>query len=111
MLAAYALRAARVVAFDNVSSFGAEPLDRCLTAGDTVEIRVLGRTEVPSLRWLATVMATGKISSSRATRRAGCSSRASSRPWKTPRELPAKGGDERAALSPFYRSRHSTILV
>jgi hypothetical protein len=33
------------------------PLD--LTAGDTVELRVLGKSEVPTLRWRAVAMATG----------------------------------------------------
>jgi hypothetical protein len=60
ILAAYAIRGATVISFDNVvRTFGGGPLDRCLTAGDMVELRVLGRSEVPSLRWRAVVMATG----------------------------------------------------
>lgn len=60
VLAAYALRAATIVNFDNVvRAFGGGPLDRCLTAVDTVELRILGKSEVPSLRWRAVVMCTG----------------------------------------------------
>jgi len=60
ILAAYAIRGATVISFDNVvRTFGGGPLDRCLTAGDMVELRVLGKSEVPSLRWRAVVMATG----------------------------------------------------
>lgn len=60
VLAAYALRGAALISFDNITStFGGGPLDRCLTAGDTVELRVLGKSEVPSLRWRAVIMATG----------------------------------------------------
>ena len=60
VLGAYALRGALLVTFDNVvTPFGGGPLDRCLTAVDTVELRVLGRSEIPSMRWRAVVLATG----------------------------------------------------
>jgi hypothetical protein len=60
VLGAYALRGALLINFDNITRpFGGGPLDRCLTATDSVELRVLGRSEVPSLRWRATVLATG----------------------------------------------------
>ena len=60
VLAAYALRGAPIVNFDNVvGTFGGGPLDRCLTAGDLVELRILGTNEVPAVRWRAVVMATG----------------------------------------------------
>lgn len=60
VLAAYALRGAAIVDFDNVvAPFGGGPLDRCLTATDRVELRVLGRSEVPSMTWRAVVCATG----------------------------------------------------
>lgn len=60
ILGAYALRGALLVSFDNVvTAFGGGPLDRCLTAGGTVELRVLGKSEVPSLPWRAIVLATG----------------------------------------------------
>lgn len=60
ILGAYALRGAALVNFDNVSRpFGGGPLDRCITATDSVELRILGRSEVPSLRWRAVIMATG----------------------------------------------------
>ena len=57
---AYAVRGASFVTLDNIATpFGGAPLDRCLTAVDTVELRILGRTEVPTLRWRAVIMATG----------------------------------------------------
>lgn len=60
ILGAYALRGALVINFDNVTrSFGGGPIDRCLTAGGSVELRVLGKSEVPSLPWRAVVLATG----------------------------------------------------
>jgi hypothetical protein len=60
ILAAYALRAPVLINFDNVTStFGGGPLDRCLTAEDTVELRVLGKSEVPILKWRSIIMATG----------------------------------------------------
>ncbi len=60
VLAAYGLRGAALIAFDNVTgTFGGAPLDRCLTSGDLVELRVLGRSEVATVRWRAVVMATG----------------------------------------------------
>lgn len=60
VLGAYALRAATLVCFDNITrAFGGGPLDRCLTAEDKVELRVLGKSEVPSMRWRTVVLATG----------------------------------------------------
>ena len=60
VLGAYALRAAPLVVFDNVTAtFGGAPLDRVLTANDRVELRVLGRSEIPALPWRAVVLATG----------------------------------------------------
>lgn len=60
VLGAYALRSAAIVAFDNCTSrFGGGPLDRVLTAGDRVELRILGKSEIPSLRWRAVVLASG----------------------------------------------------
>lgn len=60
VLGAYALRGAALINFDNVTrSFGGGPIDRCLTAGGSVELRILGKTEVPSLPWRALVLATG----------------------------------------------------
>ncbi|MBK6463139.1 MAG: hypothetical protein IPF92_19350 [Myxococcales bacterium] len=60
VLSAYALRGAVCVNFDNVSSgFGGAPLDKCLTAVDTVELRVLGKSEVPAVAWRAVILATG----------------------------------------------------
>jgi hypothetical protein len=60
VLGAYALRGATLINFDNVTRpFGGGPIDRCLTAGDAVELRILGKSEVPSLRWRAFIVATG----------------------------------------------------
>lgn len=60
VLGAYALRGASLVSFDNMSRpFCGAPLDRCLTANDRVELRILGKTEVPSLRWRAVILGTG----------------------------------------------------
>lgn len=60
VLGAYALRGAALINFDNVNRpFGGGALDRCLTAEDTVELRVLGRSEIPALRWRSVILATG----------------------------------------------------
>lgn len=60
VLGAYALRGASVIAFDNVAAtFGGAALDKCLTASDRVELRVLGVSEIPSLHWRAVVLANG----------------------------------------------------
>jgi hypothetical protein len=60
VLGAYAMQGANIVNFDNVvRRFGGGPLDRCLTATDTVELRVLGKTDVPAVLWRAVVLATG----------------------------------------------------
>ena len=60
VLGAYAMQGTSIVNFDNVvRRFGGGPLDRCLTATDTVELRVLGKTDVPAVLWRAVVMATG----------------------------------------------------
>lgn len=60
VLGGYALRGAGLIVFDNVARpFGGGPLDRVLTARDTVELRVLGQSKVPTLWWLAVVLASG----------------------------------------------------
>ena len=60
VLGAYAMRGSAVINFDNVvRAFGGGPLDRCLTAVDTVELRILGKSEVPAVLWRAVVLATG----------------------------------------------------
>lgn len=60
VLGAYALRGAALVSFDNIETkFGGAALDRVLTAEDRVELRVLGKSEVPTLPWRATVLASG----------------------------------------------------
>jgi hypothetical protein len=60
VLAAYAVAGAAHVAFDNLTRpFSGAPLDKVLTASDRVQLRVLGRTEVPQLPWRAVVTATG----------------------------------------------------
>lgn len=60
VLGAYAIRGASLINFDNVARlFGGGPLDRCLTAEDYVELRILGKSEIPTLRWRAVIVATG----------------------------------------------------
>lgn len=60
VLASYALRGAPFFSLDNVArAFGGGALDRVITARDTVDLRVLGRSEVPTLSWRAVVLATG----------------------------------------------------
>lgn len=60
ILGGLAIEGASVVDFDNVTRvFGGGPLDRVLTARDEVKLRILGRSETPSLRWRATLLFTG----------------------------------------------------
>lgn len=60
VLAAYAIAGARLILFDNVTrEFGGGEIDQCLTARDTVEIRILGKTEVRVLPWNAVIMCSG----------------------------------------------------
>jgi putative DNA primase/helicase len=60
VLASFALAGVPVVAFDNVTgAFGGAALDKVLTSGGRVQLRVLGRSETPMLNWRATVFATG----------------------------------------------------
>jgi hypothetical protein len=60
VLAAYALQSAAVIGFDNMETgFGGAPLDKLLTAQDTVDFRVLGKTESVTARVRAVVLASG----------------------------------------------------
>lgn len=62
ILGGYAIKGSSFICLDNVPAgraFGGGPLDRVLTARDTVDLRILGRSEVPTLKWRAVVMATG----------------------------------------------------
>ena len=62
ILGGYALKGSSFICLDNVPvgrPFGGGPMDRVLTAVDTVDLRVLGRTEVLTTRWRAVIMATG----------------------------------------------------
>ncbi|HXX68437.1 MAG TPA: bifunctional DNA primase/polymerase, partial [Polyangiaceae bacterium] len=60
VLGAYALRGVPLFCFDNLTCpFGCGALDAVLTASDTVDLRVLGKSEVPTLPWRAVVLATG----------------------------------------------------
>jgi hypothetical protein len=60
VLGAYALRGAGIICFDNLAGgFGGAALDRCLTAIDTVELRILGKSEIPELKWRAVIIPTG----------------------------------------------------
>jgi len=60
VLASYALRGSPLINFDNVTrAFGGGPLDRCLTAVDSVDLRILGRSEISTLPWRAVLFGTG----------------------------------------------------
>jgi hypothetical protein len=62
ILSSHALQSARLVGFDNVPvglGFGGAPLDKCLTAHDTVTLRVLGKTKAPEIIWRSIVVVTG----------------------------------------------------
>jgi hypothetical protein len=59
-LGAYALQGALLFSLDNIlRALGGGPLDRVLTAVDTVQLRVLGKSEVPTLPWQAVACGTG----------------------------------------------------
>lgn len=60
VLGAYALRGSPFFSLDNVTRpFGGGSLDRVITARDTVELRVLGMSKIPTLSWRAVIFATG----------------------------------------------------
>jgi hypothetical protein len=60
ILAAAALFGSRLLTLDNItSSFGCGPLDKCITADDRVQIRILGKTEQRELAWRALVLGSG----------------------------------------------------
>lgn len=60
VLASYAVAGARLILFDNVTrEFGGGEIDQAITARDTVELRILGRTEVKRLPWSAVLLASG----------------------------------------------------
>ncbi len=62
ILAGYALKGSPFICLDNVPAmrpFGGGPIDRCITAKDEVELRVLGSLNIPALPWRALIMATG----------------------------------------------------
>ena len=60
VLSGCALEGTRLVNFDNVARpFGGAPLDKCLTAIDTVQFRILGKTGNPVVAWRGVIMASG----------------------------------------------------
>lgn len=62
LLGGYARRGAVVFTFDNISSdipFGGAPIDKVLTSGGSVDLRILGKTQVPTFEWRAVVLGTG----------------------------------------------------
>lgn len=60
VLSSYALAGARIVPFDNVNRpFGGAALDKCVTAIDSVDLRVLGRSELRTIPWRAAILASG----------------------------------------------------
>jgi len=57
---AYALRGASVICFDNLTApLGGGALDKVLTCADRTELRVLGKSQIPSLSWRAVTLFTG----------------------------------------------------
>lgn len=60
ILAGYALDGAAIVNFDNVArKFGGAALDKMITATDTVDVRVLGRTGQVNVEWRGVIFASG----------------------------------------------------
>lgn len=60
VMSAFAQRGVPAIWFDNVARpFGGAALDKCITAVDKVDMRVLGSSEIRSFDWIATVFASG----------------------------------------------------
>lgn len=62
VLASYALKGAACILFDNLKvgvPFAGASLDRVLTARDRVELRILGKSEVPAHHWRSVICFTG----------------------------------------------------
>lgn len=60
VLAGYAIRGSATVNFDNVARpFGGAALDKCITAIDKVDLRILGAPDLVTYDWRATVFASG----------------------------------------------------
>ncbi len=60
VLASHAIAATSLITFDNIAGgFGGGPLDRCITAEDAVQLRVLGRSEIQTLRWRSVLLGSG----------------------------------------------------
>jgi hypothetical protein len=60
ILSSYAIAGSPIILLDNITRpFGGAPLDKALTARGTVEFRMLGRSELRRLAWLALVIASG----------------------------------------------------
>jgi putative DNA primase/helicase len=60
VMASYAMIGARMINFDNIEGmFGGPALDKCITAIDTVDLRVLGVSQLKTLTWRAVVFASG----------------------------------------------------
>lgn len=60
VIGAYALRGASLITWDNVDrTVSGGPLDRVLTARDTIDLRILGKSEMPTMQWRAVILLTG----------------------------------------------------
>jgi hypothetical protein len=60
VLSAYAMRGAASVNFDNVArKFGGAALDKVITAVGSVDLRVLGSTDLRTCEWYAVIFASG----------------------------------------------------
>ncbi len=60
ILASYALAGARAIVFDNIKgTLGGSSLEKAMTAVDSIDLRVLGSTEMRNMPWTAIIMFSG----------------------------------------------------
>ena len=60
VLSSYALAGDRIIPFDNIArAFGGAAIDKCITATDTVDLRILGRSEKRTLPWRGVIFGSG----------------------------------------------------
>jgi len=60
ILSSYAIAGSPIILLENITHpFGGAPLDKALTARGSVEFRMLGRSELRRLAWIALVLASG----------------------------------------------------
>ena len=59
VLASFGLAGRQLICFDNVTHLGGGPIDKCITAVNTVDLRVLGENRIASVPWRSTMLVTG----------------------------------------------------